>query len=35
MRAFKPNEVADRMLRQLTEENWLVKTGDIYQLSED
>ena len=35
MRAFKPNEVAERLLRQLTEENWLVKTGDIYQLSED
>ena len=35
MRAFKPNEIAERLLRQLTEEGWLVKTGDIYQLSEE
>jgi len=35
MRAFKPNEVADRLLRQLTEEGWLVKNQDTYQLSEE
>jgi len=34
MKAFKPNEIADRLLRQLTEEGDLIKTGDIYQLSE-
>lgn len=34
MRAFKPNEIADRLLRQLTEEGWLIKSGDTYQLSE-
>lgn len=33
MRAFKPNEVADRLLRQLTEEGWIVRSGDIYQIS--
>ena len=33
MRAFKPNEAADR-LRQLTEEGWLVRSGDKYELSE-
>lgn len=35
MRAFKPNEIADRLLRQLTEEGWLIKTGDIYQIAEE
>jgi hypothetical protein len=35
MRQFKPNEIADRLLRQLTEEGWLIKTGDKYELSED
>lgn len=34
MRAFKPNEAADRLLRQLTEEGWLVRSGDNYQLTE-
>jgi len=34
MRAFKPNEVADRLLRQLTEEGWLLRSGDLYQLAE-
>lgn len=34
MRAFKPNEIADRLLRQLTEEGWLVRSGDKYELSE-
>lgn len=34
MREFKPNEIADRILRQLTEEGWLIRSGDIYQLSE-
>lgn len=34
MRAFKPNEVAERLLRQLTEEGWLVRSGDKYELSE-
>ena len=34
MRQFKPNETADRLLRQLTEEGWLLKTGDTYQLLE-
>lgn len=35
MRAFKPNESADRLLRQLTEEGWLVRSGDVYEVSED
>ena len=35
MRQFKPNEVADRMLRQLTEEGWLFKVGDVYELAEE
>lgn len=35
MRAFKPNEAADRLLRQLTEEGWLVKAGDVYQIQEE
>jgi hypothetical protein len=34
MRQFKPNEVADRLLRQLTEEGWLIRSGDKYELSE-
>jgi len=34
MRAFKPNEAADRLLRQLSEEGWLVRSGDKYELSE-
>ena len=34
MRQFKPNEIADRLLRQLTEEGWLLKSGDTYQLLE-
>ena len=34
MRAFKPNETADRLLRQLTEEGWLVRSGDRYELTE-
>lgn len=33
MRAFRPNEVADRYLRQLTEEGWLTRNGDIYTLT--
>jgi hypothetical protein len=33
MRAFKPNEVADRLLRQLTEEGWLIKHGDVYEIA--
>lgn len=33
MRAFKPNEVADRMLRQLTEEGWLIRSGDKYEIA--
>jgi hypothetical protein len=33
MRAFKPNEIADRYLRQLTEEGRLVKSGDKYDLT--
>lgn len=32
MRAFKPNETADRLLRQLTEEGWLIRSGDTYQV---
>jgi hypothetical protein len=34
MRAFKPNEVADRLLRQLTEEGWLIRSADTYQIEE-
>jgi hypothetical protein len=34
MRAFRPNEVADRLLRQLTEEGWLARSGDVYEISE-
>ena len=34
MRNFKPNEVAERLLRQLTEEGWLVRSGDMYELTE-
>lgn len=34
MRAFKPNEIAERLLRQLTEEGWLVRSGDTYELTE-
>jgi Bifunctional DNA primase/polymerase, N-terminal. len=33
MRNFKPNEAADRLLRQLTEEGWLTRSGDIYELA--
>lgn len=33
MRAFRPNEIADRLLRQLTEEGWLRKAGDTYELT--
>lgn len=35
MRAFRPNEVADRLLRQLSEEGWLRKHGDYYELEEE
>jgi hypothetical protein len=35
MRAFKPNEIADRLLRQLTEEGWLTKNGDNYELTDE
>jgi hypothetical protein len=35
MREFRPNEVADRLLRQLTEEGRLVKNGDKYEISEE
>lgn len=35
MRNFRPNEVAERLLRQLTEEGWLVRAGDIYQIAEE
>lgn len=35
MRAFRPNEIADRLLRQLTEEGWLLKSGDVYELMEE
>lgn len=35
MRAFKPNESAERMLRQLVEEGWLLRSGDAYELMED
>lgn len=34
MREFRPNEIADRLLRQLTEEQYLLKLGDVYQLLE-
>lgn len=34
MRQFRPNESADRLLRQLTEEGWLIRAGDTYQISE-
>jgi len=34
MRQFKPNEVADRLLRQLQEEGWIHKAGDVYELEE-
>ena len=34
MRAFKPNEVADRLLRQLTEEGRLIRGGDNYEIAE-
>ncbi len=33
MRNFKPNEVADRLLRQLSEEGWIIKIGDSYELA--
>jgi|GEM_PF-3254300 len=33
MRAFRPNESAERMLRQLTEEGWLLRAGDVYQVA--
>lgn len=35
MRNFKPNEVADRLLRQLTEEGWLTRAGDMYEVAEE
>lgn len=35
MREFKPNEVAERLLRQLTEEGWLVKHGDMYEITKE
>lgn len=35
MRAFKPNEIAERLLRQLVEEGWLLRIGDAYQLIEE
>lgn len=34
MRQFKPNEQADRLLRQLVEEGWIVKAADTYELTE-
>lgn len=34
MREFKPNEVADRLLRQLSEEGWLHRVGDVYEIAE-
>lgn len=35
MREFRPNEIADRLLRQLTEEGRLVRSGDMYELVEE
>lgn len=35
MREFKPNEVADRLLRQLTEEGWLFRSADVYEVVEE
>jgi hypothetical protein len=32
-RAFKPNETAERLLRQLSKEGWIMKSGDKYELS--
>lgn len=32
MRQFFPNEIAERILRQLTKEGWIVKNGDAYEL---
>lgn len=34
MREFKPNEIAERLLRQLTEEGWLIRSGDKYEITE-
>lgn len=35
MREFRPNEIAERILRQLTEEGRLLRTGDLYQIVEE
>lgn len=34
MRAFRPNEVAERLLRQLVEEGYLAKAGAMYEITE-
>lgn len=34
MRQFFPNEIAERILRQLTKEGWLTRTGDNYELAD-
>ena len=35
MRHFFPNEVGERLLRQLVEEGWIARTGDSYELVEE
>ena len=35
MRHFFPNEVGERLLRQLTEEGWIARSGDLYELIEE
>lgn len=34
MRQFFPNEVGERILRQLVEEGWIARSGDIYEVIE-
>lgn len=35
MRHFFPNEVGERILRQLTEEGWIARNGDSYEIIEE